>query len=367
MQLITSSNLPVDANLRTIADDVLAKFKYAWAAVATEVEPGPSGRLDDLFRSYLNTRSDTERARVREASRKVLAEPLLRATNMGRYAAVNENDFRTEGSNGLASRVGQLAIQPQALQTSIRKFLDELKPQPAVVVVNPGQLPTPNQEPDQAPNIALDGDLISGLHYKKLWLTIHSVYCREVTSGPGSDEISMGGVRITPVGNTALINQFVVGTDFDEGETKNLNKVFASWNLETDSTGFPYLYPVVMVMAEKDDGGFYQFLKSLWEKVDDEVKSAVAGLIGVAIGAAIGSVVGAIAGFVVGVFIAWLLELFNNKDDIVAVLPLTMSLGACTKSYYEWAELITPKKYVFKFNGDGGRYDVTCSYKVTTQ
>jgi predicted ABC-type sugar transport system permease subunit len=126
-------------------------------------------------------------------------------------------------------------------------------------------------------------------------------------------------------------------------------------------------------MAEKDDGGFYDFLKQLWEFVDDKVKTAVAGAVGAAVGAALGSVIpgignllGALAGWLVGVLVGWIISWFDNPDDIVAVRTFTMTLGAATKSYYDWAKLTTAKGCAgtVSFNGDGGRYRLGYTWRV---
>ena len=49
--------------------------------------------------------------------------------------------------------------------------------------------------------------------------------------------------------------------------------------------------------------------------------------------------------------------------------PVLMTLGACTKSYYDWAKLTTANgwKTTLHFKGDGGRYDVDLAYKVFTK
>jgi hypothetical protein len=61
--------------------------------------------------------------------------------------------------------------------------------------------------------------------------------------------------------------------------------------------------------------------------------------------------------------------LFDNKDDIVGVKPVLMTLASSRRSYYDWAKLTTAEgwKTTLHFKGDGGRYDVDCAFKVSQQ
>src|SRR5262249_18490292 len=152
-----------------------------------------------------------------------------------------------------------------------------------------------------------------------------------------------------PFGNTSLVQEFAVSDDFDEGEQVDfgMSKAFHTWNIETKKEGFPYVYAAVIALAEKDDGGFWKFLKALWEKVEGEVKALIGAAVGAAIGAAIGAAfagIGAIVGALVGVFIGWLINVVgDNPDDPIGAKAVTMTLAAATKSYYDWAKLTTPE------------------------
>jgi hypothetical protein len=370
--IVIEPTMPADPALRGVIEDVLAKLRYTFAAAAADAAPTAPGELDTLFRTFLATRSAPARTRAQQQAHALHAAPApLRAAAFGRYAAIDLQSYRTMGADGLASHVGKLSVESVALQ----KSLDQLRAH----LGNLGQ-PLPHLAPDQHGNVdtpmhplgvQLDSDHVAGLAFKKMRLFIRRVRCVEETSEWGSDEINIGGSATTPNGTTSMINQFEVSDDFDEGELVDfgMNKVFATWNLVTAPAGFPYVYGAVIAMAEKDDGGFYQFLKNLWAKVDSEVKTAIAGLIGAAIGGAIGNVLGAIAGAIVGVIIGWIINLFDNKDDIIGAKPVLITLPSSRKSYYDGAELTSPqgRPYTLNFKGDGGHYRVAVSFKVFTQ
>jgi hypothetical protein len=224
----------------------------------------------------------------------------------------------------------------------------------------------------------VNADLQAGLTFKKMKLFIRRVTCLEETSGifEGSDEINMGGSATDPLGNTSKVNEFVVSDDFHKGKHVDfgMSRVFHTWDIQTKKEGFPYVYAAVIALAEKDDGGFWKFLKELWEKVKSTVTGAVSALAGAAIGAALGAAfggIGAIVGALVGALIAWLINIFSdNADDILGAKVMLMTLGAANKSYYDWAELTSPQGWTLPkpmlFKGSGGRYEVELAYRVFT-
>lgn len=218
----------------------------------------------------------------------------------------------------------------------------------------------------------LDPDLVAGLKFNKLRMFVTEVRCREETDESGSDHILIGGTRTNYLGDTFTVNQWTVSSAISTGQKRSfgLSKVFASWNLAKDPTGFPYVYTAVVVLAEHDDGGFSDLVKEIWNLVDTQVKAAIGGLVGAAIGSALGplgAVLGALVGALVGVLIDWFLSIIGeNQDDLIDIEVVTMPLGACTKSYYDWAKLTSPggwKKTLFMW-GDGGRYEVDVAFKV---
>jgi hypothetical protein len=360
--------LPKQSELRAIADDVLGKLRYGFTAVAAEDHPAASGSLDKLFREFLATRSAATRARARENARAIMeSAPQLRRNHFGRYAAIDVKDYRTLGWDGMENRVSPLQVNSEALKTGVNKLTARLSTMPPEVA----QLP--NLPEKQMLESGGNPDLEAGLRFKKVKLIIRQVRCIEETDGEsGSDEINLGGSIVGATGNNKLVDQFQVSDDFDEGEKRNINKVFGTYTIRTEPQGFPYVYTAVIVMAEKDDGGFYKFLKELWNKLGDKVQDMVKGAIGAGIGAALGSLagpIGTIVGAVFGAFIGWFINWFDNPDDIVGVKTVQLGLGACTRSYYDWAKLTTPQglKSTLFFKGDGGRYEVDLSWKVATQ
>lgn len=228
-------------------------------------------------------------------------------------------------------------------------------------------------DPDALKATPTDPDLAEGLKFRKLRMFITEVRCREETDmEPGPDHILIGGTRTNYLGETTTVEQRTISNAISTGQKKSfgMSMKFAGWNLGTDPAFLPCVYTAVVVMGERDDGGFSDLLREIWNLVDSHVKTAVAGLVGGAIGSALGplgAALGAVVGMLVGYLVDWLLNLFgDNEDDLIDVEVLTMTLADVRKSYYDWAGLTSAQGWtrtLFMW-GDGGRYEVDVAFRV---
>ncbi len=330
--LTVDPGLPADPALRALADDVIAHVKLA---VTTELAGGRAeGRIGEAARALVASRPVAERAIAVEHAKALIASPVLRQAQFRHLATAT-------------------ALKPLQVQPSTAALLKKYAAEHAA------KLPSPKQP---------SADEVAGAKYKKLYLCVNDVHCFEESDEVGSDEIALGGMAIGALGGQARIDEFMVSDDFDEGESVNLFKRFAGFNLHTEP-GFPYSYTAIVTMAEKDDGGFHDFLVKLWDAVGEEVKEAVTGAVGAAVGAAIGTlggVIGTVVGAIVGALVGWLISLFDNEDEILGTRTLRMTLGAATKSYYDWAKLTSPDGYPFTvtFRGDNSNYRLRGCWRV---
>jgi hypothetical protein len=64
--------------------------------------------------------------------------------------------------------------------------------------------------------------------------------------------------------------------------------------------------------------------------------------------------------------VGWIVGLFDDSDDVIAVHTPTLTLAAHNKEYYDWASLTDDQGLVdpIKFDGRGGRYRVIVGWKV---
>ena len=372
--------LPNHPAIRSIVDDVVNKARYAFAVAAAGGDaPAGPGRIDRVFGEFLASRTPAARAEYQSTASQLLGAPQsTRVAHFGRFAAVEPHVFRTVGSDAIESVVGKMALDGAAVRKEAIALTDRtfqgLAPSGSKIKLDlpPVSVTAPHGKPLLSglpkPDLA---DVHAGQAYKKLKLFVTRVACVEETDEVGSDEIVMGGSAVDTKGNTHMVGDFMVHDDFDKGEQIDLGftRTFFTWDLATEPAGFPYVYGALLVVGEKDGGGFYKMLQKIWDIVNGEVRTLIAGALGALIGSILGgpfAAFGAIVGAAVGVFIDWLIHLLDNPDDLVQVKSITMTLTSTAKSYYDWAKLTSPQGWAktLRFKGDGGIYDVDIAYRV---
>lgn len=183
--------------------------------------------------------------------------------------------------------------------------------------------------------------------------------CLQATAGGGDDEIRLGGVLVDPTGNVTQLPLLDLG-DFHAGVIKNNGG--AGWQLASAEShaalGFPQRWSVVLVVSERDNGGFPEFLADLLdrlkqaivERVSALVSAGAAAALGGALGTAAGGALGAYVGFILGEVISGVVDLIKGwwQDD--QLRPWAVEVVA--ESPFEDRQQLEP----VQFSGFGGRY-----------
>ncbi|MDQ0463967.1 hypothetical protein QO010_001738 [Caulobacter ginsengisoli] len=369
--------LPTAPEIRALAGDIQARLKLAFAMAAAGRTPAGAKGGDELFARIVASRPAAGKQRLQAKARAMLDAPrATRESFFGRYGAVEP--ARYTGLAMVHASVGPVAVDGKKLKAALeavgkndaaRMHLEAVHSTASEVKIVRKKQP---QDTGQKSAAQLDAE--AGAKFKHLSLYLNKVKCLNTTDGEaGSDEIAMGGTATNPSGETTKISQFLVYDDFDKDDRRaygGAGKRLHRWNIPVNNN-WPHTYAAVLVMAEKDEGGFGDFLKALWDYIDEEVKSAVAGAVGAAIGAALGSffgplgtALGALTGILVGLFIDWLIGLF--EDDLIAARTIILYLGAATKSYYDQCGLTADPapRFTIDYNGDGGHYRTWFSLAV---
>lgn len=329
----------LDATDRAVAEEIIAATK---ARIVTEASRADEDATTPFGR-FMLTRTPSQRAAVRSRTRAIVRRPVLRLEEeFGRHAV----------------DIGPLVL------TTTTKAKPKLKLTLPPEVKQELEAKIAAAKAKKAAAAKAAADVAAGLTFRRLELTITKVTCNDTSGGWGSDEFSMGGETMSPTAATTKVAEFEVMTDADPGEVVHPNRVFGSWKLDTGDV-WPKDYVAILTAAEKDGGGFADYLHQLWQQVGDQAKV----LIGAAAGALVGSVVpglGNIVGAAVGAVIGWLFSLLD--DDPMQVRTLTMTLAAATKSYYDWAKLTTAGGWTNRiwFGEDGSSYDVDLAWRVRT-
>lgn len=228
--------------------------------------------------------------------------------------------------------------------------------------------PTEPTEPDEAtPPVILN----HGLKLK-----LHSVKCIDETNPEwiGSDEISMGGVTLNDKNVEESISEFEVYNGFDDNDVKSYSppRVLRQFNL--DAT-YPKTFSAFVVLAEKDDGGFSNFIAELYKSIKNELQIIIAalgvaagaaiggeigGTIGAAVGGPIGTIIGIAVGAILGALIGWIINALS--DDI---FPTQMAMVALPSgdAAFNNGSLESPVMSLF-FEAHDGKYEVRYNWEI---
>lgn len=351
MDTITMSEVTelTDPKLKAIAKRVLQTFQVAAEkAVAHEAEsanfpmPAAPDAAERIFHSRLKSLSPVQR---QTAVLKVMAS--IKAPEAKRVAAFGElGKINLRSAVSVADEVKKLAMP-----TSLKFPMSHLTA--AVAKIHGG--------------VASSGTPASATAVTdNLEFRAHKVKCVDETNPEafGDDEIMLGGATIDESGDTGKIPQFMVGNSFDDGEQKVYSppKRLCSFNLN-EGTTFPKSYFVTLALAEKDMGGFGDFLTQLYDKIKGRVIEAIAAAIGAAIGSTIpglGTIVGAVVGWVLGKLVAWIIGLFS--DDVFPPVTLSINIPSLN-ARWPGGKTDSPEK-IATWTGHGGKYQLTYDWRL---
>ena len=213
------------------------------------------------------------------------------------------------------------------------------------------------------------------------------ILCIEETNELGQDHISVSILLVDPIGAVHPFGPWDCG-HFSTGDAKLEKWYFAGLNLggPAESIKWPRTYTVVFTIAEKDQGGFGDFIAELIGKIQnvvhDKMTELITSLIMAKVGAAIavelatvlgisgnflvpglGALVGFLVGWVLGMVIGEVFHWIEDwvKDDIF--IPLTNSL-----TLYNPGELWNGKgisdPWGFWWRGHGGQYELQYRWMV---
>lgn len=392
-----------NSELRKVANDVLGQFKYALTVAAADLEADTApGSVEAGFQDSLRRMSAERQAKMGSVASSLLtADVAVRQRLFGRIADTSPEVLRSEGLAKIGAELPGVPIDAKLVglpSRSLRVPLDAIRigPNgPQVDLEGFGDF-----EDVESLTKAIRGDVeeamrtrVNSAKLQDIWgrgffpdeaveppggefedfeaaipdkisVDVRRFRCVDETNPEfwGSDEYALGGTGIDESGDVHKISERYIGGGFDDGDQKWLG-----WNGWTTFSlrergglkkGWPKTYRAVLILAEKDHGGLESFLSDLYEKVRDQVKTAiekaVAAGLSVYVGEAIATVLGKAVAWVVDKLIGWLINLFG--DDIFP--GFTTSLrhvhynGRFTVNG-QWGSLVSPT-YQAHFYGHGG-------------
>jgi len=399
---------PDNSEIRKIANDVLQAVQYSFASVAAN--PAQTFRANTLEETFQQTFKGMAPARAEaikaKAAQLVNTGPELRTILFGRYGRIESREFTSMGFDRAQERLAPLEIDSKLLGVKTPQIR---VPQGAGVRTSEGLLiPTANlprgvQEPQEAINTSAASTTASEVYNAekleeiwgpvsaidpfagvggdefveqaitdKLGFYITRIKCVDETNPEalGSDEIAIGGVSVDEDGDSKKIAETYVGGGFDDGDQRNYSPHWQyHWFSMKEGKYWPKTYKVALVLAEKDWGGFSNFLTTIWEKVSVKVKELIAkfikDLLPASWGPAINAAIGQAVAWLVDKLVGWIISSF--KDDIFPVFTASCpvpSFNARWKySNGTWGSTKSDLRTAH-FYGHGGHYIVNYYWKL---
>lgn len=302
--------------LKEIAQDILNEFKASTFRVGLGMSlPAAQGSWEHLVRERLERAPADIQGRVSLRLRNMYDNPMVRAQELGRFAAVD-----------LTHPAVLLNVQPRReLRAVVPQLAQQLQRQGRLAFHPVVKLAQPAPGTELRPQDYL---------HTKVRLMLDKVFCVDET-GPdwaGSDEIDLGGISVDETGDVKKISPFAVSHDFDTGETRDFkpDRPVQLFSLTEGGENWPKVYRVTLAMMERDWGDFPGWISKLYDKVKGRLKEYLTGLAagaGAAIGGPLGAIIGAVAGWVVGWIvdniIGWIKSLW--EDDLIATRTFTFT------------------------------------------
>lgn len=248
-------------------EDALHGLQYSFlAAAASPSTPFPQGSVEEAFRQAIISRKPGTTAAF-EAKARELSETssAARTKQFGRYGGLTVQEHGRLGWLQAADKLPPLAIN----QDAVRGSLDAIRARRLnnSEMVNKAAFSLTEGLKKKDPiKINLNFGRV-----ESVGLYITRVKCVDETDGfagseAGDDEILMGGLAIDESGNTTKVGPFLVGSEFEDGVSKNFEhpgKTFCKFQVPKGGD-WPKNYAAVVMLAEGDEGGFADALTVAW-------------------------------------------------------------------------------------------------------
>jgi hypothetical protein len=199
----------------------------------------------------------------------------------------------------------------------------------------------------------------------RLQFRLTNVKCVDETDGfagseSGSDEISVGGMMIDAAGTSLPIPQVDMGDFVSDGVTKNVDILLGELDFR-GGQGWPKKFQIVLVLIERDNGGFPEFLNTLLGEVRKEIIKVLADL-GNAIAPIIGEAIAAAVGWILDKVFTWIKEIW--EDDLFPPCPVGFNFASADD---RWSGSNETAPLLITWTGHGGKYEVSFKARLVLE
>ncbi len=184
------------------------------------------------------------------------------------------------------------------------------------------------------------------------------------------DKISWASILHGSAGETVKTGVMNAGK-FRDGDSRTFSPPRELATFRADVGSWPWHASIVLLLAERDAGGFAKFLDKVYDKVKDKIsqqvsKAVAAGLIKF-IGKILASIIGAAVAWAVNRVLKWLIDVI--KDDVFT--PVTTGVWIQSEKALRHASEVlhgfTSPPQVARFKQFGGTYEMTWDVQLSGQ
>jgi len=401
---------PSNSELRKIAEDISGALKYSFASVAADPNANMRpGSVEADIKTYLKGLDATKVAKYTGVSKTLVgAKDVVRMATFGRagkrsaaehLGVAGGFDKYDSGLAPIAINRGLLGVKTPEMTVSRDMFTDT----PDGLLIRRelmGDFDFEAVDENQSDGFdALEDEIMDRSRLEDIWgsfgsadetqtgsdfeaavtdkigLWVRRVKCVDETN-PESlwfvnlhDTIAIGGQSIDEDGDVRKISERHVGSGFDDGDQKLYGNSFRFHGFSMrEANHWPKSYRVIMMLAEKDHGGFQKLLNALYAHIRDKVKqaitNAVTGALAGYLGPVIAKAIGEVAAWIVDALIGWLINLFGDDVFPAHIASVTTPSMAARWRYSDgsWGNPQSPMRTAH-FYGHGGHYLVNYYWK----
>jgi hypothetical protein len=127
---------------------------------------------------------------------------------------------------------------------------------------------------------------------------------------------------------------------------------------------FPRSYFATLVIAEKNDGDFADFLQKLWDMVKDKVKAAILAAIGGILGTDICPIIGTAIGAAVGWVLGEIFDLIKSIFGDWVFAPFTVAVSVPSLNARWPGGATNSAQGMIQYDGYGGTYQLTFDWAL---
>lgn len=339
------------APLEEVYGAVLARVKAAVLVGASGVRPDDPASVEGIFAARLAKMRPDVQLQIKQRALELMGLPLeQRQAELGYLADLQIGTVKSLTGSGLPaavrSKVGDLA---RLAATS-----DPQSPPPAL---GKGTLP---KKPSKKVS-ALVTAATPVIDFQ-----LDALRCDNPTSGPGDDEILLGGTIVLPDGKTVTFNRGKIADSMNTGRAVTFSPPLVVHSFPTPLDNFiPWPdgpgsmhFAVVLYLGEEDNGGFGDFIAGATVAIGVLVAALVAeAIVDATIPGAI--VLAFVLGRLVREIFSWVRDWWN--DDLIATHAFRMHLYRPLVSFGDGSQV---ERQQTIFAGSGGQYTLDWSWRV---